>query len=66
MIEVKEEKGSISKVNSNEKIFMNLSEAIECIKSIKIKNSEGYDRIPQRVLVDGAIHIASPLPCFFH
>ena len=53
------------KVNSNEKIFMNLSEVIECIKSIKIKNSEGYDRIPQRVLVDGAIHLASPLACLF-
>ena len=25
----------------------------ECILSLKMKNTEGYDRIPQRILVDG-------------
>ena len=26
---------------------------MECMKSLKIKNVEKYDRIPQRILVDG-------------
>jgi hypothetical protein len=37
----------------------------ECIKSIKIKNNEGFDRIPQRVLVDGISNILSPLTALF-
>ena len=49
------------KVNSNEKMFMSMDDIIECVKSIKIKNCEGYDRIPQRILVDGIGYLASPL-----
>jgi hypothetical protein len=37
----------------------------ECIKSIKIKNYEGFDRIPQRVLVDGISNLLSPLTALF-
>ena len=31
--------------------FMTKSDIISCIKMLKVKNCEGYDRIPQRVLV---------------
>ena len=36
-----------------------------CIKSIKIKNCEGYDRIPQRILADGAELLLEPLSKLF-
>ena len=41
------------KVEAGDSMFMNSDDVMLCVKSIKIKNSEGYDRIPQRVLVDG-------------
>ena len=34
-------------------MFMTGLNISECVKKIKIKNTEGYDRIPQRILVDG-------------
>ena len=34
-------------------MFMDPVSVKECMQSLKIKNSEGYDRIPQRILVDG-------------
>ena len=33
----------------------------EVISSMKIKNCEGYDRIPQRILIDGIDFLAKPL-----
>ena len=39
-------------------MFMDANSIRECILSLKIKNSEGYDRIPQRVLVDGVDRLA--------
>ena len=33
---------------------------IECIKIIRIKNCEGYDRIPQRILYDLAEILEAP------
>ena len=54
------------KVNGNEKMFMSLDDIIECVKSIKIKNCEGYDRIPQRILVDGIGYLALPLAHLFN
>ena len=54
------------KVNGNEKMFMSMDDIIECVKSIKIKNSEGYDRIPQRILVDGIGYLALPLAHLFN
>ena len=33
--------------------FMDPISVKECMQSLKIKNLEGYDRIPKRVLVDG-------------
>ena len=34
-------------------MFMTGLNISECVKKIKIKNTEGYNRIPQRILVDG-------------
>ena len=53
------------KVVSREKMFMSPSNVFECIKSIKVKNCEGHDRIPQRVLFDGADHLTAPLAELF-
>ena len=50
-----------AKVITTDENFMTYDAIMECLKSIKIKNCEGYDRIPQRILTDGAIHLASPL-----
>ena len=41
--------------------FMDLESVIICMKSMKSKNSEGYDRIPQRILVDGVDVLAVPM-----
>ena len=41
-------------------MFMSTQEVDKCIRSIKLKNSEGYDRIPQRILVDGANYLLPP------
>ena len=40
-------------MNANVGHFMDTDSVRECILSLKLKNSEGFDRIPQRVLVDG-------------
>ena len=32
--------------------FMSPFDIIECVKQLKIKNCEGYDRITQRILID--------------
>ena len=37
--------------------FVLESNVKECVESIKIKNCEGYDHIPQRVLVYGSPHL---------
>ena len=39
---------------------------IDCIKSIKLKNTEGFDRIPQRVLADGISVLIKPLVVLFN
>ena len=44
---------------------MTSKDIAECLRSIKIKNCEGYDRIPQRVLVDGAEILIKPLVVLF-
>ena len=48
------------KVNVLNKNFMDRNSVRECIQSLKIKNSEGWDRIPQRVLVDGIEVLLEP------
>ena len=49
----------------NEKMIMDKDLIRECIKTIKIKNKEGFDRIPQRVLVDGCENLFEPLAELF-
>ena len=47
------------KVQTENKMFMDLNSIVECVKTLHIKNSEGYDRIPRRVLVDGIeVHLS--------
>jgi hypothetical protein len=33
----------------------------ECLKNLKVKNSEGSDRIPQRILADGVEILCEPI-----
>ena len=44
---------------------MTSTDILECLKSIKNKNCEGYDRIPQRILHDGANELITPLTGLF-
>jgi hypothetical protein len=37
----------------------------ECLNELKIKNCEGYDRIPMRILKDGASILRNPLSVLF-
>ena len=53
------------KITANELMFMSRSEIIESVKCLKIKNNEGYDRIPQRVLIDGLDVLIEPLTKLF-
>ena len=48
------------KIYANNYNFMDKQSVIEAISSIKIKNCEGYDRIPQRILVDGIKYLSPP------
>ena len=45
--------------------FMSKNEIIECVKQLKLKNCEGYDRIPQRILIDGIDILINPLSQLF-
>ena len=49
------------KVNTANKFFMSLEAVKSCMNSLKPKNSEGFDRIPQRILKDGAEILAVPM-----
>ena len=42
-------------------MFMTGIRISECIKDLKLKNTEGYDRIPQRILLDGLEVLIEPL-----
>ena len=53
------------KVFAHEEMFRSINEVDKCIRSVKHKNSEGYDRIPQIILVDGADHLLLPLSKLF-
>jgi hypothetical protein len=52
-------------VNSEDKMFMDKIAIIEVMKSLKPKNSEGFDRIPQRILLDGIEHLILPFEKLF-
>ena len=42
-------------------MFMTGERIMDCIKGLKIKNTEGYDRIPQRIIIDGGMILCEPL-----
>ena len=45
--------------------FMTRKNIIECINGLKLKNTEGYDRIPQRILINGRDSLIDPLTNLF-
>ena len=53
------------KVQSDTSFFMTPTLVRECMDSLKIKNTEGYDRIPQRILVDGSEVLYGPFSVLF-
>ena len=53
------------KIYPNNKMFMDPTSIKECIMSLKMKNSEGYDHIPQRILVDGVDHLMTAFEGLF-
>lgn len=50
---------------SMDKFFMGKEAILDCVGSLKIKNCEGYDRLPQRIFKDGINHLVNPLTCLF-
>ena len=50
----------IRKIQAQCDMFMTRDSIRKCVTEIKIKNTEGYDRIPQRVLVDGLEQLLDP------
>ena len=53
-------------INSENINFMTPERVEECLKNLKTKNCEGPDRLPLRVLKDGAMILAKPLSVLFH
>jgi hypothetical protein len=53
------------KVNTDSVVFMDRSSVKECIANLKSKNSEGYDRIPQKIMVDGGEYLLEPFTELF-
>ena len=54
------------KINVENHDFMLQSDVLKAVNSLKIKNCEGHDRIPQRVLIDGINHLITPLTIIFN
>jgi hypothetical protein len=53
-------------VHSEEVNFMNEDAVTECLRELKTKNCEGFDRIPMRILKDGASVLGRPLSILFN
>jgi hypothetical protein len=53
-------------LNSCNKNFMTEDKVKECLNELKIKNCEGFDRIPLRILKSGAPILCRPLSILFH
>ena len=54
------------KINEQNKNFMSEVNIRKSILSLKLKNSEGYDRIPQRILIDGMSILLEPFTKLFN
>ena len=52
-------------IKSEEVNFMTADRVSECLNELKIKNCEGYDRIPMRILKDGASILRNPVSVLF-
>ena len=53
------------KIYSEPENFINQINVMNALRSIKIKNSEGYDRIPQRILNEGRELLIKPITRLF-
>ena len=53
------------KLVSDEVGFMTRDRVYECLKQLKSKNCEGYDRIPQKILLDGLDALLTPFSKLF-
>jgi hypothetical protein len=53
------------KVNTENKMFMNMDSIRSVMESMKIKNSEGYDRIPQQIIKEGLENLLVPFTQLF-
>jgi hypothetical protein len=53
-------------VHSEEVNFMTEDAVTECLRELKTKNCEGFDRIPMRILKDGAPVLGRPLSILFN
>ena len=56
----------LPKIRSAEINFMTSENVLKAMKEIKVKNSEGWDRIPQRILIDGMEMLVRPLTVLFN
>ena len=45
------------KMEAEDSVFMTGNKINECIMDQKLKNTEGYARLPQRILIDGRVYI---------
>ena len=53
------------KIEADDSMFMSGADILNCIKYIKLKNTEGYDQIPQRIIIDGISILIKPLTRLF-
>ena len=53
------------KINEQNKNFMTSADVRKAILSLKLKNSEGFDRIPQRILLDGISVLMAPFEIIY-
>ena len=54
------------KINEQDKNFMTRENIRNAISTLKLKNSEGFDRIPQRILIDGMQLLIEPFTVLFN
>ena len=46
-------------------MFMTRQNILECLDGLKLKNTKGFDKIPQRILTDGHKSLIEPLANLF-
>ena len=47
------------------RFFMSEADVLACMNSLKLKNCEGFDRIPLRIICDAKEHLLAPLTILF-